>query len=63
MKKLGLLIAAFGLFGIVNAQVDQKAKTILDKMSDKYQNIPVYKTNFIYRLTNKVEDINEEFSG
>lgn len=63
MKKLGLLIAAFGLFGIVNAQVDQKAKTILDKMSDKYQNIPVYKTNFVYRLTNKVEDINEEFSG
>ena len=53
----------FGLFGMVNAQVDQKAKVILDKMSDKYQNILSYKTNFVYRLKNKVEDIDEEFSG
>lgn len=63
MKKLGLLIVLFGLFGMVNAQVDQKAKVILDKMSDKYQNILSYKTNFVYRLKNKVEDIDEEFSG
>ena len=63
MKKIGLLIAAFGIIGVSMAQTDEKAKTILDKMSEKYSNIPVYKTNFIYRLTNKVEDINEEFSG
>jgi outer membrane lipoprotein carrier protein len=63
MKKLGLMIVLFGLFGVVNAQVDQKAKGILDKMSDKYQDIPSYKTNFVYRLHNKAEDIDEEFSG
>lgn len=63
MKKIGLAIAAFCVFGIVNAQVDQKAKAILDKMSDKYQSIPSYKTNFVYRLTNKVEEVDEEFSG
>lgn len=63
MKKLGLLIVAFGLFGLVNAQEVAKAKEILDKMSDKYQSIPSYKTNFVYRLRNKVEDIDEEFSG
>ncbi len=63
MKKLGIMIILFGLFGTVNAQVDQKAKEILDKMSDKYQSIPSYKTNFVYRLHNKVENIDEEFSG
>jgi len=63
MKKFGLLIAVVCLVNLVKAQVDEKAKEILDKMSSKYQNIPAYKTNFIYRLTNKVEDINEEFSG
>jgi len=63
MKKLGLIITALGIVGLVNAQVDEKAKGILDKMSDKYQSIPVYKTNFVYRLINKLEDIDEEFSG
>ena len=63
MKKLGLLITAIIMVGIVDAQVDQKAKSILDKMSDKYQSIPLYKTNFVYRLTNKVEEIDEQFSG
>lgn len=63
MKKLGLLIAAVCFLGFTYAQVDQKAKGILDKMSDKYQNISVYKTNFVYRLTNKVEEIDEQFSG
>ena len=63
MKKLGLLITAMIMVGIVSAQVDQKAKEILDKMSSKYQSIPLYKTNFIYRLTNKVEEIDEQFSG
>ena len=63
MKKLGLVIVLLGFFVGVTAQEDQKAKVILDKMSDKYQSIPSYKTNFIYRLHNKVEDIDEEFSG
>ena len=63
MKKIGLAVIAFFLLGTVSAQVDQKAKAILDKMSEKYQSIPSYKTNFVYRLTNKVEEIDEEFSG
>ncbi|MCG8310402.1 MAG: outer membrane lipoprotein carrier protein LolA [Cytophagales bacterium] len=63
MKKIALLIAALGFFGTTLAQIDQKAKIILDNMSDKYSSIPVYKTNFVYRLTNKVEEIDEEFSG
>lgn len=63
MKKLGLVIAAFGIVLFANGQVDEKAKGILDKMSEKYQSIPVYKTNFVYRLMNKLEDIDEEFSG
>jgi outer membrane lipoprotein-sorting protein len=63
MKKLGLLIVVLGWFGAGNAQIDQKAKEILDKMSDKYQSIPVYKTNFVYRLTNKVENVDEQFAG
>lgn len=63
MKKVGLLIVLVGWFGVVGAQIDQKAKDILDRMSEKYQNIPVYKTNFIYRLTNKVENVDEQFSG
>ena len=63
MKKIALLIAALGFFFFTLAQIDQKAKIILDNMSDKYSSIPVYKTNFVYRLTNKVEEIDEEFSG
>jgi outer membrane lipoprotein carrier protein len=63
MKKLGLLIVWIGTIGISHAQVDQKAKEILDKMSDKYQDIPTYKTNFVYRLTNKAEDVDEQFAG
>lgn len=63
MKKLGLLIGLIGLFGITHAQIDQKAKEILDKMSDKYQSIPAYKTNFVYRLTNKAENVDEQFAG
>ena len=56
MVFVGCLSTAFG-------QVDEKAKAILDKMSDKYQNIPVYKTDFVYRLQNKVEEVDEKFSG
>lgn len=63
MKKLGLLTAMIVLVGVAHAQIDEKAKGILDKMSDKYQNIPSYKTNFVYRLQNKTEGIDEEFSG
>ena len=63
MKKIVFLLTLLGWVIVGNAQVDQKAKGILDKMSDKYQSIPVYKTNFVYRLQNKVEEVDEQFSG
>lgn len=63
MKKLGLIIVLFSHCGLTYGQDEQKAKVILDKMSNKYSNIPSYKTNFVYRLLNKTEDIDEEFSG
>ncbi len=63
MRKIGLLVIAVLMAGAVSAQQDPKAKEILDKMSQKYQNLPSFRTNFVYRLTNKVENISEEFSG
>jgi outer membrane lipoprotein-sorting protein len=45
------------------AQKDDYAKGILDKMSEKYQGIPSFKVNFTYRLENKLEGIDEKFSG
>jgi len=63
MKKIGLLIGLIGLLSVANAQTDPKAKVVLDKMSDKYQNLSSYKTNFVYRLSNKVENVDEQFAG
>ena len=63
MKKLIFVLTVLFISTLAIAQVDEKAKAILDRMSDKYQKIPSYKTNFVYRLTNKVEDVDEEFSG
>lgn len=63
MKKLLIIIVLLVSYGTGKAQIDQKAKDILDKMSNKYQSIPLYKTNFVYRLTNKVENVDEQFAG
>ncbi len=62
MRKL-ILVTLVCWAGLGMAQEDQKAKGILDKMSAKYKSIPAYKTNFVYRLTNKVENIDEQFAG
>lgn len=63
MKNLGIVLTLLVFASNAMGQVDSKAKQILDEMSAKYQKIPAYKTNFVYRLTNKVEDINDEFKG
>jgi len=47
----------------VLGQYDQKALSILDAMSDKYQKVQSFKAGFTYTLENKMENINEEFSG
>lgn len=65
MKKLILISLAVILAagGMANAQSDKKAKEILDAMSAKYKNIPAFKANFVNRLENKTEGLNEDFSG
>ncbi|MFA0963018.1 outer membrane lipoprotein carrier protein LolA [Roseivirga sp. BDSF3-8] len=64
MKRLvGILILLFGFQVVALAQYDEKARTILDKMSAQYQKIPSYKADFSYILTNEAEGLNEEFAG
>ncbi len=63
MKRIILLFLMSGLVWNVFAQQDEYAKKILDAMSQKYKSIPSYKANFVYKLENKVENINEMFKG
>ncbi|MGB3180125.1 MAG: outer membrane lipoprotein carrier protein LolA [Cyclobacteriaceae bacterium] len=64
MKRLvGILILLFGFQIAALAQHDEKARVILDKMSASYQDIPSYKADFSYILTNENEGLNEEFEG
>jgi len=59
-----LLVAGFFLATTgLRAQQDEYAKNILDKMSEKYQVLPAFKVNFTYRLENKIEGVDEKFSG
>lgn len=65
MKKCFSLIA-FILFLFTQstfAQYDDKARMILDNMSDKYKSIPAYEASFTQTLENAQADINENFSG
>lgn len=65
MKKAISLIA-FILFLFTQntfAQYDDKARTILDNMSDKYKSILAYEATFTQTLQNTQADINEDFSG
>lgn len=45
------------------AQYDEKAKGILDAMSDKYQEIGSFVSDFSYSMENPTQAINEDFSG
>lgn len=63
MIKILLAIGlCLGMFN-VNAQQDEYAKGILDKMSEKYQSIHSFQANFTYRLENKLEGVDEKFTG
>jgi outer membrane lipoprotein carrier protein len=65
MKKLLLFTLAVVLVAGVDlyAQNDDKAKKILDEMSATYKDIPAFNANFVNRLENKVEGLDEDFSG
>jgi len=65
MKLTISLIVFFTVFTLerASAQQDEKAAIILEEMSQKYQSLPSYRANFSYRMANKMEDIDEQFSG
>lgn len=64
MYKKMLFSALFvGITTVVLAQLDPKAREILDAMSAKYQSIHSFQADLAYTMTNKVEDINEAYNG
>jgi outer membrane lipoprotein carrier protein len=64
MKKTIQLIACLMLIpGLLWAQYDPKAKSVLDQMSKKYQEIPAFSAVFTQTLENKMEEINDSFKG
>jgi outer membrane lipoprotein-sorting protein len=62
-KKFILTLLSFALISNVFAQKDPKARNVLDAMSAKYQSIPSFQADLAYTMTNKVENISEEFNG
>ena len=60
-----VLIFAFflGFFKPVMGQYEEQALKVLDQMSEKYKNLASFKADFTYTLENKMENIQEEFSG
>lgn len=63
MKKLVYIFLLSGIAVLAYGQYDPKALEVLDKMSAKYKSLGSFKATFSYVLENKMEDINEEFSG
>ncbi len=64
MKKIATFIIIFLLgFACTHAQVDQKAKTILDKLSAKTSAYSTIKVNFSLKLENKVDNFEETYQG
>ena len=64
MKKYSLLLV-FVLAGMqyLHAQYDDKARGILDAMSEKYKKIPAYTAKFSTSLVNEADGVNEKFTG
>jgi len=64
MKKILLGIALIiSTLSSLKAQYDPQARNILDAMSEKYKNTSAFNAKIVHKLENKVEDINEEFTG
>lgn len=63
MKKISLLIFA-GIFAFnIHAQIDTKAKGILDKLSAKTKSYSTIKADFVYSMVNKSDGVNESQNG
>jgi len=63
MKKLSILLFA-GIFALnIHAQVDTKAKSILDKLSAKTKSYSTIKADFVYSMVNKSDGVNESQNG
>ncbi len=62
MKKYLLLVLVFSV-SVAMAQQDPKAKQILDDMSAKYRGLPGYRVNFLQKMENRTENIDEQYSG
>ncbi len=63
MKRILPLLLAVVFGSSVYAQQDDKARKILDDMSNKYQSLTAYKVNFVSKMENRVENISEQYGG
>jgi len=63
LKRITLAIGLLLLAKITFAQYDPKAFEILQAVSNKYKDIPVFKAKIIYSLINESEGINDNFQG
>ncbi len=63
MIRFKILFMLMAFSTIAFAQNDPKAKEILDKMSAKYKEIPAFSATFTQTLENRMEDINDSFTG
>jgi outer membrane lipoprotein carrier protein len=63
MNKIWLPALLLFAVSTLQAQQDDYAKKILDAMSEKYRAMSSYKADFTYKLENKVEGVDEEFTG
>lgn len=63
MKKLTAIFFAGILAFNANAQEDEKAKSILDKLSAKTKSYTTIKADFTYTMINKTDGINESQNG
>jgi outer membrane lipoprotein carrier protein len=63
IRKVIIFAFLLGFFKPVLGQYEEEALKVLDQMSEKYKNLTSFKADFTYTLENKMENIQEEFSG
>jgi len=63
IKKILVIVFLLVLIKPVMGQYEEEALKILNQMSERYKNLNSFKADFTYTLENKMENIQEEFSG